>query len=309
MPTWPDGKRFAFTIVDDTDGATVDTARPVYDFLLEHGFRTTKTVWPLAPIGPPVTGGSSLQDPEYRAWILELQRRGVEIALHGVTDGSSTRDRIREGLDLFREVLGRDPRLHANHVGQREGMYWGEARLDGLPRLVYRAAHRLRGRERRYSGHDESTPYFWGDLCRDRITYVRNFVFRDINTGKCDPLMPYRDPRRRYVNYWFSASEGAVPASFCRTIAERHQDRLVEEGGTCIMYSHLARGFADGGRLHAEFARLMRRLAGLPGWFVPASTLLDHLRSQPSWREEYGRARLRALQRRWLLPKLRWGTS
>src|SRR5271165_313130 len=36
-PAWPQGKRFAFTIVDDTDRSTVENVGPVYDFLLELG--------------------------------------------------------------------------------------------------------------------------------------------------------------------------------------------------------------------------------------------------------------------------------
>src|SRR5215472_950852 len=128
---WPGGKRFAFTVVDDTDFASVRSAKPVYDFLADCGLQTTKTVWPLRPAGKGRTGGESLEDHEYRAWILTLQRRGVEIALHGVADGASARERVENGLDYFREVVGADPALHTNHFGQREGIYWGPDRLDG----------------------------------------------------------------------------------------------------------------------------------------------------------------------------------
>jgi hypothetical protein len=309
MPDWPNGKRFAFAIVDDTDYATVEKVRPVYDFLLELGLRPTKTIWPLGPAGKPVTGGSSLEEPDYRAWILQLQRSGVEIALHGAADGSSPRQRVIAALDRFREVLGADPRLHANHTGQQEGLYWGESRLDGLARLAYLAVTRVTGKERRYSGHNPGTEYFWGDVCRERITYVRNFAFRDINTTKVDPIMPYHDSRRPHVAYWFSCSEGALPASFCETLSERNQDRLVEEGGGCIMYTHFGAGFSTDGHIHPEFARLMRRLAALPGWFVPTSTLLDHLRTRPSWVPEGDRSRLRRMQWRWLASKLTHGTT
>ena len=88
-------------------------------------------------------------------------------------------------------------------------------------------------------------------MCRERITYVRNLAFRDINTTKLDPIMPYHDSRRPYVAYWFSCSEGALPNSFCETLSERNQDRLVEEGGGCIMYTHFGAGFATGGQLHS----------------------------------------------------------
>jgi len=129
-------------------------------------------------------------------------------------------------------------------------------------------------------------------------------VFRDINTLKIDPFMPYHDPRRPYVKYWFSASHGAVGSSFCDTLHEANQDRLVAEGGACIMYAHLACGFHDGTRLLPRFRQLMQRLAGLPGWFVPASTLLDFLRQRPSWRPEPEPHYLQRLQWNWLFSRM-----
>jgi hypothetical protein len=301
---WPEGKRFAFTIVDDTDASTVENTKPVYDLLESCGIRTTKTVWPLGFTQKPHFGGGTLEDPDYRAWVLDLQGAGFEIALHGATDHPSTREETRRALDYFREVLGHDPRLHANHFGQAEGMYWGEARLNGLPRLVYRTANAVLRRGTRYFGHVEGSPYFWGDLCRERIEYVRNFSFPGVNTLKADPLMPYHDPRRPYVQFWFSSSQAAGLESFCALLRDEEQDRLVEEGGACIAYTHFGFGFAEDGRLDPRFARLVERLAGLPGWFVPASTLLDHLRGQPNWQPEPGTRRLRALERRWLGSKL-----
>src|SRR5688500_15732410 len=103
---WPDGKRFAFTIVDDTDGATLANVKPIYDLLIELGLRTTKTVWPLAPIESAPLGGETLEDDRYRAWILELARRGFEIGYHGVTDHPSVRARSEEALASWRRVLG-----------------------------------------------------------------------------------------------------------------------------------------------------------------------------------------------------------
>jgi hypothetical protein len=304
---WPDGKRFAFSIVDDTDASTVENTKPVYDLLESCGMRTTKTVWPLGFSREPQLGGGTLQDPGYRSWVLDLQAAGFEIALHGATDHSSTREETRQALDVFHDVLGHDPRLHANHFGQAEGIYWGEARLDGLPRLVYRAANTALRRGTRYYGHVEGSPYFWGDLCRDRIEYVRNFSFPGVNTLTADPLMPYHDPRRPYVKLWFSSSDAADLSSFCALLTDENQDRLVEEGGACIAYTHFGFGFAQDGRINQRFTQIVERLGSLPGWFVPASTVLDYLRSQPHWQADQGIAPLRALERRWLLSKLRRG--
>jgi hypothetical protein len=304
---WPDGKRFAFSIVDDTDRSTVENVGPVYDLLFEHGLLTTKTVWPIAFSKAPLYGGSTLEDAEYRDWVLALRDRGFEIASHGATDHSSVRADTERALDRFRDVLGHDPRMHVNHRGQVESIYWGEARLDGLPRLGYRLVHALLRRDAQYFGHVEGSPYFWGDLCRDRITYVRNFTFPDVNTLRQNPLMPYHDRRRPFVRYWFSSSDAPEGDAFCKLLDEESQDRLVSEGGACIVYTHFAYGFTDDGRVRPRFAELVRRLGALPGWFAPASTILDHLRAQPGWRPEPSSRELARIQRRWLLRRLRHG--
>ena len=44
---FPGGARFAFTVMDDTDVATVENVRPIYRLLDSLGMRTTKTVWPM----------------------------------------------------------------------------------------------------------------------------------------------------------------------------------------------------------------------------------------------------------------------
>lgn len=305
---WPDGKRFAFTIVDDTDAATLQNVRPVYDLLADLGLRTTKTVWPFPPVGIPKHGGQTLQDPDYRDWILGLQEQGFEIALHGAADEPSERPVVQRALECFREVIGHDPRMHVNHDHQTEGMYWGDARLDGAWRLIYRAANGVARQDRRYEGHRPDSPYFWGDLCRDRIEYVRNFVYDDINTLKQDPMMPYHDPRRPYVNYWYSGSNGAAIGPYLTLLAEENQDRLDAEGGACIVYTHFAVGFVEDGRLNPRFAQLMRRIASLQGWFVPASTLLDYLRRRPGWSPRAEPAMLRRMQRQFIVSRLRSGT-
>jgi hypothetical protein len=57
------------------------------------------------------------------------------------------------------------------------------------------------------------------------------------------PFMPYDDPLRPCVNYWFASSEGANVHSFARPISEANQDRLEDEGGACIMYTQISCGF------------------------------------------------------------------
>jgi hypothetical protein len=190
----------------------------------------------------------------------------------------------------------------ANHSPCEESIYWGDRRLTGLHASFYNLLLRNKHKDV-FKGHVEGSSFFWGDLCRERVQYVRNFVFGEINTLKACPEMPYQDPARPYVNYWFASAEGANVESFVETIRENRMDRLAEEGGACIMYAHLAYGFFKNGRLHPRFKALMERLARMNGWFVPVGTLLDHLLEQKGPHQLADRER-RRLERRWLLHKI-----
>ena len=86
---WPAGKTFAFTIFDDTDFATVDNVKDVYKFLADHGFRTTKSVWPGGAGAEKTEYGSTCKDPVYFAWVRALQMQGFEIGYH-LTNSSSS---------------------------------------------------------------------------------------------------------------------------------------------------------------------------------------------------------------------------
>jgi hypothetical protein len=105
MTMFPENKKFAFTILDDTDLSTVDNISSVYRLLTELGMRTTKTVWPLASVSEGRYGGSSLQDPEYLKFILNLKSLGYEIALHNVRNHDSTRE-IIEIATIARTSIG-----------------------------------------------------------------------------------------------------------------------------------------------------------------------------------------------------------
>jgi hypothetical protein len=308
MITWPDGKSFAFTVFDDTDSAVKGNYEKVYALLRDEGLRTTKSVWPLRGNGKAINGGSTCEDADYRTHMLELQRDGFEIGYHGTTYHTVERAEIQRGLERFYQIFGHHPRTMANHFGVAEGIYWGDARLSGAYRFLYNALTRARNKDA-FFGHQEGSPYFWGDLCRDHIAYVRNFTTSKINTLKAFPVMPYHDPARKFVQQWFSSSEGSEVSSFVRTISEHNQDRLELEGGACIMYTHFAFGFQDGsGAIDQRFRMLIKRLSKKNGWFVPVATLLDYIRRQ---RGEHilAPAERSRMERNWLIHKIFSGTA
>jgi hypothetical protein len=305
---WPDGKRFAFTVFDDTDCATVENVAPVYAFLADCGFRTSKSCW--AFDDDPKWGknpGQTLDDAAYRRWLLNLAAQGFEIELHGASWYTSVRERTAAALERFAETFGRYPQIAANHVEQVESLYWGDARLSGWRWLCYNILTRFRNHHR-YRGHVKGDEHFWGDLCREKIKYVRNFVFQDINTLKACSFMPYHDSTRPYVNYWFASSDGGDVQAFNRCISEANQDRLEAEGGACIMYTHFAKGFYADGKLNPRFHELMLRLSRKNGWFVPCNVLLDHLLSVRD-SHEISNSERSQLERRWLLQKIFLGTT
>jgi len=307
--SWPHGHRFAFTVFDDTDWATLENVKPVYDLLTDLGMRTTKSVWLFPSGGEPVNGGSTCEDPGYLQWILLLQRRGFEIALHNPAPATSPRENMKMALARFRELFGSQMLIHCNHVGCAEDIYWGDARLSGWRRALYNLL--TRGRNRNvFRGHVEGDPLFWGDLCQERVRYVRNFVFDELNTLSVCPEMPYHDPTRPFVNFWFASTEGGSLSRFVKNFTLANIDRLIEEGGMCIAYVHFAGRFAPGGKVDSEFRQRMEYIAAQNGWFATVSNVLDYLRAGASRESRaIGAAALRRLEMRWLASKLRKGTT
>lgn len=296
---FPGGRRFAFTIMDDTDVSTLANVGPVYRLLEDLGFRTTKTVWPVgcSEGSRNFSDSDTLEDPAYLDFVLGLKTRGFEIAYHGATMESSTRERSARALAIFQEQFGGPPRVYANHALNQEGLYWGVERLDDP---VLKALYGLgEGRHAGYyQGHLPGSPWWWGDLA-GQITYARNLTFSCINLRRINPSMPYRDPRRPIVPWWFSASDAEDVHAFNDLIAPAAQDRLEQEGGVCIVATHLGKGFTEAGAVHPETVRLLGRLAAKGGWFVPVGTLLDWLRSTRQVSPVLPAGEWRRMQWRW----------
>lgn len=268
-------------MVDDTDVATLQNVKPVYDLLYELGMRITKTVW---PVGCPEGSGNfsssqTMEDDDYRAFIVELRQRGFEVTWHGATMESSRRERTLAALDAYRTTLGEYPRIHVNHSHNRENLYWGSGRVDNV--LVKRFFDVVAGRPAGYFlGHVEGSPYWWGDRCERHIDYARNLTFADVNTLRVNPSMPYRDPARPLVKWWFSATDAEGVSEFNELMQPRNQERLEAEGGVCIVATHLGKGYARDGAVHATARARIEALSRRPGWFPTVGELLDWLRSQ-----------------------------
>jgi hypothetical protein len=278
---FPHGKRFAFTVVDDTDVATVANAKPVYELLHELGLRTTKTVWPVGcPEGSPnFSSSQTLEDADYRAFALDLQQQGFEVTWHGATMETSVRGRTIGALQRFHEIFGVYPRIHVNHSFNRENVYWGAGRLDS--RILRVVVGRFTGMPAEYfMGHIEDSAFWWGDLCEKHVVYGRNLTTSDINTARFNPSMPYRDPARPLIPWWFSASDAEGVEEFNELIHPSQQERLQREGGFCIVATHFGKDFVRRGVVNPITRTRLHELSQRPGWFPTAGELLDWLRAR-----------------------------
>jgi hypothetical protein len=122
--------------------------------------------------------------------------------------------------------------------------------------------------------------------------------------------MPYHDPSKPYVNYWFASANGSSLRRFLENFTYAAIDRLVAEGGLCIAYVHFAADFARDGQVEPEFKKRLEYIAAQGGWFPTVSEALDYLREGQGTDERTIKAAdLRRLEMRWLASKVVGGTS
>jgi len=300
---WPLNKDFAFTIIDDTDNSTIQNIKPIYDFLHSKGILTTKTVWVFEPKDK--FTGQCLKHKEYLAFIKDLINKGFEIQIHNVGSGDFTREEIIKGYEEFKEIIGSYPSMHINHASNSDNIYWGYKRFGAILKNIIKFRY---GSKRRFFGDEGDSVYFWGDICKKHIKYIRNRVFLGVNTLKYDPKMPFIEKKKKYSNYWFSSSDGHTVEEFNNLISKKNIDSLKNKKGLCIVYTHFASGYIDEhGVLNSDFVANIEYLSKQNGWFVPASEVLDFLLSNKKEnlkRKPISGLYLNVLDFRWLIERV-----
>jgi len=285
----PNDKTFAFTILDDTDNATLKNVEPVYEFLYELGLRTTKSLW-VYPPRDNFFGSETTCDKLYLEFLKRLKSRGFELSLHSVGSGDFRSQEIRNGFEEFKRLFGDYPNVHANHSRNPDNIYF-DPKLRFAPPLSWAMQffNILRNRRTQYAGEDERSDFFWGDLHKEHIKYSRSRTFNNVITSEIDKYMPYRKKSlMKYSNYWFSSSDGHTVQEFNDLISRENVDRLAESGGVSIIYTHFAEGFCRNGKLDKTFKKNLEYLASLDGYFMPVSEVLDLMPPRDLiWNEEF----------------------
>ena len=271
----PNNKKFIFTIIDDTDDAFCEQIKPVYDIIYENGLKTTKTVWVYPVRDHNLSKGHCLQDINYRDFIIDIKNKGFEIALHNVGSGIYFRNEILEGLDYFKEIIGHYPKIHVNRSYNPDNIYCGEKRFsfpfNYLLRIIYSSYSD-------FSGEIPESKHFWGDVHKRIIKYSRNYEIDSINTLKYNPYMPYKDDKyEKFSNEWFSSSFAPNQWIFNKMVTKESVDKLEEEGGVCILYTHLGY-YNKHGKVDQGFKEMVSYIGKKNnGLFIPVSEVLEIL--------------------------------
>jgi hypothetical protein len=298
---FPNGAKFAFTIFDDTDNATIENIKPVYDLLINCNIKITKSIWVYPPRGN--FKGDCLLDHDYREFIEQLLNKGFEIGSHNVGDGVFYRDEILNGYTIFKNTTGYFPSIHTNHVSNPDNLYWWDKRFEWPVSFIYRLI--AKNGNKKNAGESINSQHFWGDFSKKHIKYIRNLTFNGVNTLSSDPRMPYQIERNsKFSNFWFSSSDGHSLEEFNHLTRPENIDKLESENGVCIIYTHLASNFVDAhGNVDPTFKKNIEYISKKNGWFVPVSQILDHLALVNSTTQDPGYLYKLKINIRWLIDR------
>lgn len=120
-------KKFILVLTNDPDHGKTEHYRKVFDRFNKIGLKWTIAVFnhienDNSQLAKHCYKGetNSLEDNKYREFILELRSQGHEIAWHGYSQISNSRDKFIKGLEEFKETFGHYPFTYIEHGGHSQ---------------------------------------------------------------------------------------------------------------------------------------------------------------------------------------------
>lgn len=154
------GGEFTLAITNDPDHGTTEDYRRVFDALNELGVKVTTAVFcRIEDDGSPLAAHCrkgethSLEDREYADLMVQQKKLGHEIAYHGYSQVSNTREKFLEGLEIFKGVFGEYPYTYIEHGGHPDTHEAGMVKRETL------AAE----------GRKKDSPYYVADIAAEQI--------------------------------------------------------------------------------------------------------------------------------------------
>ncbi|MFA6235583.1 MAG: hypothetical protein WC824_15550 [Bacteroidota bacterium] len=209
---------------------------------------------------------------EYRVYCKQLVGKGFEICLHGASAGNNRRERQMEAVRLLNDEFCKQ-KTYICHSKNADNIYWEDKVTNLQPFKVLLKAYS----RNRCSGEDNSSDYFWGDICYREIDYIRLHRTRRTDTLSLNPSMPYHNREKPYVKYWFSATKRAIKD--CSD--DDSLKRLVRNNGLTVLYQYLHR-YSDPSTLELDgnFVRAIENIKRHGEiWVAPVGKVMDRLRA------------------------------
>lgn len=274
----PDSYQAAVAITDDPDNGDILAFKTMYDFLMSIDFPTTRAMWVYKnaePTGtPPLKINFTaplLTESECLDYCKVLTKKGFEICLHGASSGNNNRFQTIDALNFLAKEINPSS-VYICHSKNAENLYWDVRTANSA---IEKKILQLYTKNICF-GEVVDSPYFWGDICREKIRFIRMFRTRAVNTLSFNPSMPYHDFSKPFVNFWFSATKGYIPTLF----TESNIDKLCEQHGASILYQYMHKYIISTSVIKDEVKRALERVAGDSRILKkPASFILERLKS------------------------------
>jgi hypothetical protein len=284
---YPEGHRFAFTIVQDADSAYSRRLAPVFDEIDALKMKITVTLFvfwaewahggqsmnewlshatPAQSFFRPVA--VPLVDPAERAFYLSLAVRGHEIGMHSASETSDTTAQTERAFAYFTQVFGHSPTVYVEHSHKNNKEALINEGAD--PRSPYYNLEILR----RYH------PWVWlnDPLGLPRPENPRYFDLFSIPGGPFNAELS----RRYGLSKVFMRTGVAGQADgdgFLSWYSPANIDLLERDRGLALVYMHLDKKWLDVAtqKMREPLRERLRYLAHKNGWFAPAGRILDRL--------------------------------
>ena len=210
---------FILVITNDPDHGRTDDYARVFGALSKIGLRVTTSVFcnvenDDSELARHCHRGDthSLADSAYRDLMMELREQGHEIAFHGYSQVSNTRDKFIQGLETFKDIFGDYPFTYMEHGGNPLRHPPGMCKQESLA----------------LDGMNPESPYYVWDVIREKIGYV--WAWHDLLDD---------DYGVKHAQDLFSHREGVT---FFRRARLHYLDRMLNEvsrqGGVFLGYTH-----------------------------------------------------------------------
>ncbi len=128
-----------FVLTNDPDHGLLDNYRKIFRELNKRGiFVTTAVFCTLKDDGSALSRHCfknetlCLADEAYKNFMLELRDLGHEIALHGYSQVSDTRDEFQKSIDIFHRVFKEYPKIYIEHGGHPKSHSLGMCKKENL---------------------------------------------------------------------------------------------------------------------------------------------------------------------------------